>query len=212
MTAAFTVPPSSLPFAPPAPRSEDQVERLVRDNEKLVQHQVNRYLRRYAVRGMEREDLVSWGLMGLVQAARAWDPARGAFSTVACTAIEWMLHRGTRRERNAEGITVTISLDELVSAEETAGNQERFVDQLADEAHIESDLLADETRTAVRSALEGLPPLERRLIERHFYDDVPIATLAAELGVSRQRLGERQRRALRQLRQALETSVSAAQA
>src|SRR5947209_9818179 len=115
MNAGFTVPPSS--FAPPMPRSEAQIERLVRENQKLVQYQVNRYLKRYAVRGMEREDLVSWGLMGLVQAARAWDPGRGAFSTVACTAIEWMLHRGVRREWKVEATAVTVSLDELISAE-----------------------------------------------------------------------------------------------
>src|SRR5437879_1253877 len=37
----------------------------------------------------------------------------------------------------------------------------------------------------------------------------PIARVAEELGVSRQRLGERQRKALRQLRLALDTSVAA---
>src|SRR3954470_9076424 len=113
----------------PMLRSEDQVERLVRNNEKLVQYQVNRYLQRYAVRGMEREDLVSWGLMGLVQAARAWDPARGAFSTIACQAIDWMLQRGTRREWSIRAVTV--SLDELVSPEDAGGQSERFVEQLA---------------------------------------------------------------------------------
>ena len=54
-------------------QSEREVERLVRENEKLVHYAVNRYLKRHCVRGMEREDLVSWGLIGLVQAARAWE-------------------------------------------------------------------------------------------------------------------------------------------
>src|SRR5438876_3741508 len=45
------------------------------------------------------EDLVSWGLIGPVQAAQAWDPARsGCFSTLACRAIERMIIRGVRRE------------------------------------------------------------------------------------------------------------------
>ena len=57
-------------------RSEAEVERLVRENQKLVQYEVNRYLQRYFVGTMEREDLISWGLIGLVQAARAWDPER----------------------------------------------------------------------------------------------------------------------------------------
>jgi DNA-directed RNA polymerase specialized sigma subunit len=42
-------------------QSEREVERLVRENQKLVHYAVNRYLKRYSVRGMEREDLVSWG-------------------------------------------------------------------------------------------------------------------------------------------------------
>jgi len=78
-------------------RTEVEVERLVRENEKLVQFVVNRCMRRYAVPGMEREDLVSWGMLGLVQAARAWDPDRaGSFTTLACTVIERMIARGVR--------------------------------------------------------------------------------------------------------------------
>ena len=55
-------------------QSDQEVERLVRENEKLVHFQVNRYLQRYFVGAMEREDLVSWGLIGLVQAARHHRP------------------------------------------------------------------------------------------------------------------------------------------
>ena len=63
-------------------RSETEVERLVRENQKLVHYEVNRYLQRYFVGTMEREDLISWGLIGLVQAARAWDPGSGRKLTV----------------------------------------------------------------------------------------------------------------------------------
>lgn len=190
-------------------RSEAQVEQLVHENEKLVQLQVNRYLKRHSVRGMEREDLVAWGLMGLVQAARVWDPARGAFSTVACQAIDWMLMRGARREWQPQKAGVTVSLDELLSPEDADGQQERFVERLAAGEDVERDHLASEAQAAVRSAVAALPPIERRLIERHFFEDVPIARVADELGVSRQSVGERQRRALRQLRMTLHPSRAA---
>ena len=52
-------------------RSEAEVERLVADDRKLVEYMVNRYLKRYYVGTMDREDLVSWGMIGLLQAARA---------------------------------------------------------------------------------------------------------------------------------------------
>src|SRR5258708_37163436 len=110
-------------------RSERDVEQLVRENEKLVHFEVNRYLQRYFVGNMEREDLISWGLIGLVQAARAWDPERAAaFSTLACRAIERMIIRGVRREWKPERAVATVSLDDPTVGEKTAGNQERFVD------------------------------------------------------------------------------------
>src|SRR5437870_2119209 len=106
-------------------RLEREVEKLVRENHKLVHFQVSRYLQRFYVGEMEREDLVSWGLIGLVQAARAWDPERsGAFSTLACRAIERMIIRGVRREWKPERAASTVSLDEIISSEQQAGSRE----------------------------------------------------------------------------------------
>src|SRR5437762_13794102 len=103
-------------------RLEQDVERLVNEHQKLVHFQVNRYLQRYYVGDMEREDLVSWGMIGLVHAARAWDPERAAsFSTLACRAIERMIIRGVRREWKPERAGVTVSLDEILSSEQPAG-------------------------------------------------------------------------------------------
>src|SRR5713226_10161561 len=103
-------------------RLEQDVEQLVRENHKLVHYQVSRYLQRYFVDGMEREDLVSWGMIGLVQAARAWDPERAAsFSTLACRAIERMIIRGVRREWKPKQAAATVSLHEIISGEERTG-------------------------------------------------------------------------------------------
>jgi RNA polymerase sigma factor (sigma-70 family) len=158
---------------------------------------------------MEREDLVSWGMIGLVQAARAWDPERGgSFSTVACQAIDWMIVRGVRRERKPEQAAATVSLDELMAGDEAPGQPERFVDRIVDEQDVEGELLDGATRAAVRGAVEKLAPLERRLIERRFYEEVPLAQLAEELGVSRQAVSLRQRIALRRLRMALSAAVA----
>src|SRR5258708_40248483 len=96
-------------------RSEAEVEQLVRENQKLVDYMVNRYLRRYFVGDMEREDLVSWGMIGVMQAARAWDPGRsGSFSTLACKACERLLVRGVSRERKPVPGAATRLPDALV--------------------------------------------------------------------------------------------------
>jgi RNA polymerase sporulation-specific sigma factor len=189
-------------------RSEAEVERLVSENQKLVHYQVNRYLKKYFVGTMEREDLVSWGLIGLVQAARVWDPERGSFSTVACKAIEWMIVRGVRREWKPEQAAATVSLDDLMAGEQTASLQERFVDRITAAENVEGELLDGETRSVVRSAVAELPAPQRGLIERRYYEEVPVARLAEELGMSRQGLYARQRQALRQLRAALSVAFA----
>lgn len=185
-------------------RSESEVERLVRENQKLVHYQVNRFLKRRSVGDMEREDLVSWGLLGLVQAARAWDPERaGSFATVACKAIAWMLSRGVSRDGRPNKAAATVSLDDLRFGGAPAGREERLIDQIPDEQDVERELLDRESRAALRLAVAELPPPLRRLIERRFFEEVPVATLAEELGLSRAGVFLRQRSALRQLRAAL---------
>jgi RNA polymerase sigma factor (sigma-70 family) len=190
-------------------RSEREVERLVRENEKLVQFQVNRYLKRYFVGAMEREDLVSWGLIGLVQAARVWDPQRGSFVTLACKAIEHMIVRGVRREWKPEQADATRSLEELMAGPEGESQERRIVARIADEQDVEREVLHGAGRAAVRVAVGALRPAERRLIERLFYEDVPVEQVAEQLGVSRQTVYQRQRIALRQLCGALSPAVTA---
>jgi RNA polymerase sigma factor (sigma-70 family) len=190
-------------------RSEREVERLVRDNQKLVDFMVHRYLQRYFVGDMEREDLASWGMIGLLQAARAWDPERAAsFSTLACKAIERMIIRGVSREWKPERAAATVSLDELTFADEVAGREERFVDRIADDQDLEREFLDGEIRMAVGSALQQLSAPERRLIERRYYEEVPVTELAEELGLSRQGVYQRQRTILRQLRDTLSASFA----
>jgi RNA polymerase sigma factor (sigma-70 family) len=191
-------------------RSEAEVEQLVRENQKLVDYMVNRYLKRYYVGDMDREDLVSWGMIGLLQAARAWDPSRSrSFSTLACKAIERMIIRGVSREWKPEQAQATLSLDGLVFGEDAEGREARFVDQIASAQDVEQQLLESETGLAVRSALEKLQPEQRRLIERHYYEGVPVRELAQELGLTRQGVYVRQRNILQQLRESLSPAFAA---
>jgi RNA polymerase sigma factor (sigma-70 family) len=190
-------------------RSENEIARLVQENERLVQLMVNRYLQRYFVGAMEREDLVSWGLIGLVQAARAWDPQRASFTTLACKAIEQMIVRGVQREWKPEQAAATLSLDELMAGPEGEGQEGRILDHIADEQDVEREVLEGESRAAVRGAVGRLRPAERRVIERRFYEEVPLEKVAEELGVSRQTVSLRQQVALRQLRGALSPAVTA---
>jgi RNA polymerase sigma factor for flagellar operon FliA len=182
-------------------RSEAEVEVLVQRHSKLVDYMVNRYLKRYFVGTMEREDLISWGMIGLVQAARAWDPSRSrSFSTMACLAIERAIIRGVNREWRPDEARATVSLDAGPFEEE---GSERFVDFLQGDENVEAQILASDTGMAVRQALAELPEDQRELIERHYLHDEAVRDIAREMGVTRQAIYLREKLALRHLREKL---------
>ena len=185
--------------------TEAEVQQRVREHQKLVDYMVNRYLKRYYVGSMERDDLISWGMIGLVQAARAWDPTRGtSFPTLACRAIERMIVRGVRREWRPDEARATVSLDASLADDASDEVRERFVDLLPAEDDLEARILASETEVTVRRALDELEPEQRELLQRHYFEEEPVREIAQHLGVTRQAIYLREKLALRQLRQKLQ--------
>src|SRR5262245_45150507 len=181
-------------------RSEADVSRLVAENEKLVDYMVNRYLKRYFVGSMERKDLRSWGMIGLVHAARAWDPSRsGSFSTLACKAIERMIIRGVSREWKPDQARATYSLDALISDGNEGDGEDRFLDKLPGEEQVEERLLQSETELTVQQALEELSPEQQTLIRRHYFEQEPVQDIARDLGLTRQAVYMREKLILKQL-------------
>jgi RNA polymerase sporulation-specific sigma factor len=183
---------------------EEEVSRRVQENRKLVEFAVNRYMKRYHLEGIERDDLVSWGLMGLYYAARAWDAARGlAFSTLAMTVIERMIVRGVRAERRGRGSSTTLSLDALL-LEEDDGIGERHLDHLPDEGDpIEEQILRLETQLTLRQAVAELRPEQQWVLQQRYYRQRMLREIAAETGTTRQAIYLRERNVLQTLRRKL---------
>ncbi len=186
-----------------AMRSDAEVHKLVDKNRKLVEYMVNRYLKRYYVGTMERDDLVSWGMMGLVNAARAWDPTRSEFSTLACRAIERMIIRGVNREWRPDRESTTVSLDQLISGGHGEGGEDRFVDQLPADEDVEKKMLHTERGVALQEALKALSPEQRSLIDRHYFREESVQDIANDLGLTRQGVYSREKAIFRQLRERL---------
>lgn len=185
-------------------RSETEVRDLVEQNRRLVDYMVNRYLKRYYVGTMEREDLISWGMIGLVNAARAWDPARSAaFSTLACRAIERMIIRGVSREWKPDQANATLSLDTLLGERNGDGSDDRFVDRLESDSDTEEEFIRADTGMEVRRVLDELPEEQRDLIHRRFFKGDSVQEIAEDLGMSRQGIYSRQKGILRRLKQRL---------
>jgi RNA polymerase sigma factor (sigma-70 family) len=189
---------------------EDPVASLVRENERLVDFAVNRVMRRRPVGGMERDDLRSWGFLGLVQAAQAWDPARGlAFSTLAVKVIERMISRGIRKEGCPEGTPAPVSLDEWLGTDDGEGAPQRHLDQMRDETDLEQALLETEERLALAQAVAELTPEQQWVLRQRFYENRTLQEIAQQTGTSRQAIHLRERAILNALRRKLQVSPAA---
>jgi RNA polymerase sporulation-specific sigma factor len=182
-------------------RPESVVGRLVNENRTLVEWSVNRYLDRHVVNGADREDLVSWGLLGLLSAARAFDPGRGLrFSTLAALAIERSIMRGAMQATSQKGNT--FSLDEALS--EGAGEGEtRWVELIRDDS-AEVEMSRTEELALLRRAMVRLRPEQQRLVYAHFFQGQSLADLARSWGTTRQAVAGQLRRALKSMRRSLE--------
>jgi RNA polymerase sigma factor (sigma-70 family) len=183
-------------------RPDRDVQRLVNDNRTLVEWTVNRYLDRHMVTGAEREDLVSWGLLGLLSAARAFDPGRGLrFSTLATLAIERSIMRGAMQAdaRKAR----TLSLDEALNDSGAGEGETRWVEMIRDDA-AEREMGRTEEMALLRRGMSRLRPEQQRLIQAHFFLGYSLADLARQWGTTRQAVAGQLRRALKSLRRALE--------
>jgi RNA polymerase sigma factor (sigma-70 family) len=169
---------------------------LVRENERLVNYMVSRYLQRYHVGSMEREDLMSWGFVGLVRAAQIWSPERGvAFSTLACKVIERSIIRGVQSEWRPDEAQVTVSLDAPTADDESNSVLGDFV---ADDASVDV-----ETKLTVREAISRLPQPDQALIRRRYYEGWSLKEVGEALGLSSMGVLARERHILRRLRSVL---------
>jgi RNA polymerase sporulation-specific sigma factor len=187
---------------------EEAVSRRVRENRKLVDLAVSRYLKRYHLEGIERDDLVSWGLLGLYHAAKAWDADRGlAFSTLAMLAIGRMIVRGVRAERRGVCPSTMLSLDVLLSEAEE-GSGERHRDQLADDGDtVEEQILRLETHRELRQAVAELRPEQQWVVQQRYYQQRTLREIAGETGTTRQAIYLREKSILEILRRKLSAAA-----
>jgi RNA polymerase sigma factor for flagellar operon FliA len=222
-------------------------EAIVGQHLALVGYVVNDVLTRVPAH-VERDDLVAAGLMALVQAARAFDPAVGVpFSGYArvrirgavldeLRAADWA-PRGVRSRARAvssaeEELTARLgrsptpaevaallgtSPDDVTTARadltRAVLSLEAFDgvldEQLADSQLSPEDRLLHEERVAVlRAALEALPERLRLVVTGVFFEDRPMAEIAARLGVTESRVSQLRAEAMALLRDGVNSRLS----
>jgi RNA polymerase sigma factor for flagellar operon FliA len=163
-------------------------------------------------RGMDLDDLVAYGAIGLVEAATRFEERGVPFAAFARRRIHgaivdgirvqhWFGRRADRRLRiDRVGHDWQVAL----GAGHQAYNDVRWdgrplVSPPADTADVNEQLAA---------ALRGLPVLERRVIELHHYQEKTITQAAEELRIGRPRASRLHARALVNLRAAVEETTS----
>jgi RNA polymerase sigma factor FliA len=166
--------------------------------------------------GVDADDLVSCGVLGLAEAWERFDPDRGvAFEAFAIPRIkgavidairaaDWVPRKARQRARlTGEPVAVLVSMD---SERSTDDGDHNSADRIVDVSAVEpgADLLATENRRELIGAMNRLPDREKTIITLHYFERVALQDIAKSFGVTESRVSQLHTRALRMLRAALE--------
>jgi len=175
---------------------------LIEHNLRLVAH----IARKYAQPGVDQDDLVSLGTLGLIKAVHTFRPEAGRLTAYASRCIEnemLMFFRANRKNRNVMLVGDSVGQD-------SEGNDIQLDDLLG----TEPDLVPDAAETAIEAnrALElmdeVLQPREREVLRlRYGLEDGepwPQHRVAARLGISRSYVSRIEKKGLEKLRAAME--------
>jgi len=158
-------------------------------------------------RGADREDLVAWGIVGLVQAARRYRGDRGAsFGAYAAQRV-----RGQILDALRERDPLTRSARRAFRAAQRAGEDgggaanppyvEVSLDRIGEVAEVHrAPEHRDERWPLVASALRDLTPLERRVLVLSYGRGLTLREIGGEVGLSESGVCRLRARALARVR------------
>jgi RNA polymerase sigma factor FliA len=161
-------------------------------------------------RGADREDLIAWGLVGLVQAARRYRGDRGAtFGAYAARRVRGQV-LDALRERDPLTRTARRAYRDAQRASEDQGTPltaapytEVSLDRIGDLAELRPGAQRrDERWPVVASALRDLPPLERRVLILSYGRGLTLREIGNEVGLSESGVCRLRARALARVRSA----------
>ena len=163
-------------------------------------------------RGADREDLVAWGVVGLVQAARRYRGDRGAsFGAYAARRVRGQI-LDALRERDPLTRSARRAFRAAQRASEDGGTPaipmsppyvEVSLDRIGDvpEVHRAAEP-RDERWPIVASALRDLAPLERRVLVLSYGRGLTLREIGGEIGLSESGVCRLRARALARMRSA----------
>lgn len=139
--------------------------------------------------GLDIEDLAQAGAIGLVKAARSFDPERGSFSTHAT----WWIRSEIRRA--AEKLTKHQGIDEILD------------DPPSGRPGADEELAGREAMDRVWEEVGRLPAGDRAVILARYRDGLSPTQAAERFKVTRMRIYQREHRGLDKLRELLAAAI-----
>ena len=161
-------------------------------------------------RGADREDLIAWGLVGLVQAAHRYRGDRGAsFGAYAARRVRGQI-LDALRERDPLTRSARRAFRAAQRASEDGGASpagapyvEVSLDRIGDVAEVQrAPEHRDERWPLVASALRDLAPLERRVLVLSYGRGLTLREIGGEVGLSESGVCRLRARALARMREA----------
>lgn len=182
--------------------SEEAKRRLIEHNLRLVAHIAKKYVHS----GVEQDDLVSIGSIGLMKAVQTFRPEAGRLTAYASRCIENEILMTLRANRKNRAVV-------LMGEAAGVDNEGREL-PLADLLGTDPNLVADEVETAIEAG-RAIRLMETTLDERENEvvrlrygltdgEPLPQHEVARRLGISRSYVSRIEKRALEKLRRALE--------
>ena len=182
--------------------SEEAACRLIEHNLRLVAH----IAKKYAHSGVDLDDLVSIGSIGLIKAVRTFRPEAGRLTTYAsrCIENEMLMHlRANRKNRSVVLMGDSVGTDK-------DGNELSLADLLGTDPNMVSDEVevAIESSRALKLMEQVLDSRENAVLQMRYGlndgEPRPQHEVAKALGISRSDVSRIEKKALGKLRDALE--------
>jgi RNA polymerase sigma factor for flagellar operon FliA len=162
--------------------------------------------------GVDTDDLVSSGVLGLAEAWDRFDHERGvAFEAFAIPRVkgaivdsirasDWVPRKAREKaRRTGESLLQLVSIDDGQSSGE---GDSSVTERISDEGIPApgEELLAAEGRRELMGSLNRLPEREKMIVTLHYFQGVQLAEIARSLGVTESRVSQLHTRALRMMR------------
>lgn len=195
--------------------NKKKLDKLVTDNMGLVVA----IAKRYRDKGLEMDDLVSEGYVGLMKAAGNYDAAKGGFAAFATPIIEKYMEQALLQQAVVKPAAIQPSVagvrrkGKSLSMDAPLGGRENvnLMSFMADTNVPDADFLLyqNAVNDQLAAAMETLPEREREVMTR-FYgigtSKITLAEIASEMGLKRERVRQIRDKALRKVRKFVRNS------